>query len=253
MINMKFTNMLNIVIPMAGHGSRFSKVGYDIPKPLIPVKGIPMIQFVLNNLKPSIPHQFIIICQTEHLKKYPLLETIRKVSKDAKIIDINGVTDGALCTVLHAKNLIDNVYPLMIANCDQYIEQPIDNYINTFMNSGLDGFIMTMTATDPKWSYIEFDDHNKISSVIEKKVVSNEATVGIYNFLHGFEFVNMAHEMIKCNDKVNGEFYVAPVYNYFIKKGARIGFMNIGSERNGMYGLGVPDDLDFFNALTDFS
>jgi hypothetical protein len=112
-----------------------------------------------------------------------------------------------------------------------------------------DGLIMTMKANDPKWSYVKLDESGLVRDVVEKKVVSQEATVGIYNYRLGSDFVYAAEAMIENRDVVNGEYYVAPAYNYMIKKNAAIGFYNIGSERDGMYGLGIPEDLEYFNAL----
>ncbi len=241
--------ILNIVVPMAGLGSRFSKAGYELPKPLLDVHGSSMIELVIKNLQPSCPHRFIFICQQEHIKQFGLFERLKSMSDNVEVIAIDSITDGAACTVLLAENFINNENPLMIANCDQYVTILMDHYLTSMQNGAYDGYIMTMTADDPKWSYIGFDSNERINTVVEKKVVSSEATVGIYNFKHGQDFVAAAHEMIDADDRVNGEFYVAPVYNYMIRSGANLGYLNIGSDRNGMYGLGTPEDLEYFNAL----
>jgi dTDP-glucose pyrophosphorylase len=238
--------MLNIVVPMAGHGSRFIRAGYKIPKPLIPVHGKPMIRIVVENLTPSTPHRFIFVCQQEHLDGYELGHLLRGVAPGCEIIPVSQVTEGAACTVLLAKHLIDNDTPLMIANCDQYVDIRIDDYLTELDGQKLDGLIMTMTANDPKWSYVLLDDENNIQGVVEKAVVSNEATVGLYNYRQGRMFVAAAQEMMRHNLRVNNEFYVAPAYNQMIAAGRRIGFFNIGGDRDGMYGLGTPEDLDFF-------
>jgi dTDP-glucose pyrophosphorylase len=239
--------MLNIVIPMAGYGSRFSAAGFKDPKPLIKVRGLSMIESVIANLRPkSIPHQFIFICQLDHLKNYDLADKLLMHDKDAKILSVDSVTQGAACTVLLAKGLIDNINPLMIANCDQLIDCNIDEYINKLNNSSDDGIIMTMNSNNPKWSYVKINNLGKAVMVVEKEVVSNDATVGIYNFRHGFEFVAAAELMISKNLRVNGEFYVAPVYNQLIKSGKSFSCFNIGSEGSGMYGLGTPADLLWF-------
>ena len=134
----------------------------------------------------------------------------------------------------------------MIANCDQYVDMSIDDYLAAMAERGLDGLIMTMTANDPKWSFVRLDDTDRITEVVEKQVISNEATVGIYNFARGSDFVAAADAMIARGERVNGEFYVAPVYNAMIRDGAQLGYYNIGADRAGMYGLGIPDDLDYF-------
>jgi dTDP-glucose pyrophosphorylase len=239
--------MLNIVIPMAGAGSRFKVAGYIEPKPLIKIKGIPMIQIVINNLTPDIEHRFIFICQEKHILEYDLNEKLSKWSPNCKIIGIDGITEGAACTVLFAREFIDNNDALMIANSDQYIDVDINKYLEIIDDNKSDGLIMTMKANDSKWSYIGFDKNNKIDRVVEKEVISDEATVGIYNFKHGKDFVSAANHMILNNQRVNNEFYVAPTYNRLIELNKKIAYFNIGKESDGMYGLGIPEDLIFFN------
>jgi dTDP-glucose pyrophosphorylase len=238
--------MINIVIPMAGHGSRFSNAGYLDPKPLIPVFGQTMIELVIDNLKPSKEHRFIFICHTEHLKSYPLHSLLKKKSPGCEIIEVTKVTAGAACTVLLAKDFIDCEDQLMIANCDQYIDVDIDKYLSILDDSEVDGLIMTMNANDDKWSFIKLNELSEVTLVVEKEVVSNEATVGIYNYQRGSEFVNAAEKMIEKNLRVNNEFYVAPAYNEMIQLGLRIKYFNIGMLDKGMYGLGTPEDLDRF-------
>ena len=110
----------------------------------------------------------------------------------------------------------------------------------------MQGYIMTMNANDKKWSYIKINANGKVSQVIEKKVISNEATVGIYNFSSGLDFVNAAKKMIGKKEKVNNEYYVAPVFNVLINDDYSVGYYNVGEVNHGMYGLGTPEDLDAF-------
>lgn len=240
--------MLNIVIPMAGAGSRFSLAGYKDPKPLIEINNMPMIQVVINNLKPKINHRFIFICQNKHIEQYDLINKLKNWSSDAIVIGIDGLTEGAACTVLCAKEYINSDDELMIANSDQFIDCSIDRYLSKLRDENLDGLIMTMTANDPKWSFVEVENY-LVKRVVEKEVISNEATVGIYNFKHGKDFILSAENMIKSKKKVNNEYYVAPVYNDLIVNNKKIGIYNIGSEANGMYGLGIPSDLELFLSL----
>lgn len=233
--------MLNIVIPMAGRGSRFAEAGYLMPKPLIDVFGHPMIEYVTKNIKPNCEHRFIYICQEEHLKKYGLAEELNRMSPGCEIITIDHITEGAACTVLLAEKFIDNDDALMIANSDQFVDTDINEYIASMGDK--DGLIMTMPANDPKWSFIKYDEDGNVTLVREKEVISNEATVGIYNYKQGKDFVKYAHKMIEKNIRVNNEFYVAPVYNEMIEAGMKIGFCDVGAK---MYGLGIPDDLNYF-------
>lgn len=241
--------MLNIVIPMAGRGSRFQKEGYELPKPLIPVNGRPMIEVVINNLRPRQPHRFIFICLQEHIERYGVVERLRAWAPGCSVVTVDRVTEGAACTVLLAKGEIDNADPLMIANSDQWVDIDINDYLDAMETANLDGLIMTMWADDPKWSFVRFGGDGAICEVVEKEVVSNEATVGIYNYRHGSDFVAAAESMIAKNLRVNNEFYVAPAYNELIDSGMRIGHYNIGREADGMYGLGIPSDLKLFESL----
>jgi dTDP-glucose pyrophosphorylase len=240
--------MLNIVIPMAGAGSRFSEAGFKDPKPLIPVHNMPMIQLIIENLRPLEQHRFIFICQRKHVQLYGLHEKLNDWAPDCKIVEIDGMTEGAACTVLAAAEYINNDSALMIANSDQYVDLDINIYLNNFSNKDIDGLIMTMHADDPKWSFVGLEGE-LVTRVVEKEVISNEATVGIYNFRHGSSFVKAANEMIDLDQRVKGEFYVAPTYNSLIKDGQKIGIYNIGREGDGMYGLGIPADLKKFLLL----
>lgn len=246
--------MINIVVPMAGRGSRFANAGYQTPKPLIPVGGKPMIQWVIENVRPSQPHRFIFICLAEHLTRYPEVpSTLRSLCPGCEIVTVSEVTEGAACTVLLARQYIDNHDALMIANSDQYVELSIDDYLASMEEAQADGLIMTFWSDHPKWSYCGLTEDGRVTKVVEKQVISNEATVGIYNFRHGREFVKAADEMIAANLRVNNEFYVAPTYNQLIQAGSKIVVCRTGREGEGMYGLGTPEDLDYFKQTTVFN
>jgi len=241
--------MLNIVVPMAGRGSRFLKEGYTLPKPLIPIHGKPMIQVVINNIRPSCNHRFIFLCLKEHIDRYNINKKLKKWAPNSEVIVVDSVTEGAACTVLLAKNLINSDHPLMIANSDQWVDLDINKYLKEMDEENADGLIMTMWADNPKWSFVRFNNNGNVCEVVEKKVVSNEATVGIYNYCRGSDFVEAAEKMIKKNFRVNNEFYVAPAYNEMIAKGLKIIVHNIGKVDDGMYGLGIPSDLKKFESL----
>jgi len=241
--------MLNIVVPMAGRGSRFLKEGYTLPKPLIPVHGKPMIQVVINNLKPKAKHKFIFLCLKEHIDQHQIDKKLKQWAPGCRVITVDQVTEGAACTVLLAKKLINNKNPLMIANSDQWVDIDINDYLKSMDDGKADGLIMTMWADDSKWSYVRFDEKGNVVEVVEKQVVSNEATVGIYNYKCGKYFVDAAESMIAKNLRVNNEFYVAPVYNEMIAKNQKLIIYNVGKVLDGMYGLGIPSDLKEFESL----
>jgi NDP-sugar pyrophosphorylase family protein len=242
--------VLTIVIPMAGRGSRFADAGYTTPKPLIPVHGVPMIELVVANLRPSVPARFVFLCQREHIEAYDLDTHLSAIAPGCAVVPVDGITEGAACTVLLAEGEIDPDAPLVIANSDQWVDADPDRPLHRLAAEGLDGLILTMTADDPKWSYVVLDDHDRerVVHVVEKEVVSDEATVGVYVFARGADYVRGAKAMIAADERVNGEFYVAPVYNRLLAEGAVVTYDNVGSEGAGMHGLGIPADLEAFLA-----
>ena len=244
---------MNIVVPMAGRGSRFAAGGYTTPKPLLPLGGRPMVEWIIDNIRPQRNHRFIFLCLADHLSQYPdVPRALSRICPESVIVPVGGVTEGAACTVLLARDLIDSNVPLMIANSDQYVSLDINEYLAAGDRPGVDGHIMTFWSDHPKWSYCRLGANGTVTEVVEKQVVSNEATVGIYNFRKGADFVRAADRMIAEGQRVNGEFYVAPVYNKLIEEGQSILVARTGHERRGMYGLGTPEDFEFFKTTDVF-
>lgn len=240
--------MLNIIIPMAGKGSRFSEAGYAFPKPLIDVAGKTMIEVVINNLKPKIikDFRFVFICQKEHYEKYDLVNVFQNAidGDNFEVVKLNGITAGAACTVLTAKVFIDNKDDILIANSDQYIDFNIDDFIDKARTGDMDGLIQTFESSHPKWSYARVDKDGKVLEVAEKKLISNKATTGLYYFKHGSDFIKGVEDMIRKDCRYNGEFYVCPVYNELIINKKDIFIDNINIDQ--MHGLGTPEDLNMF-------
>ena len=237
--------MINIVIPMAGQGSRFAKAGYKKPKPFIDVDGKPMIVRVLENL--AYPNaRYILIARKEHIEKEAQL--VKQIEKEfnAIFIPIDKLTEGTACTVLYARKYINNNDALLIANSDQIVDMDIANFIDDSSDRKLDGSILTFVDEykDPKWSFAKLNKDNFVTEVKEKVVISEFATVGIYLFSKGREFIDSAIDMIIENDRVNNEFYTCPIYNYSISEGAKIGIYNI--EFIQMHGIGTPEDLNLY-------
>ena len=234
--------MINIVLPMAGDGSRFSNAGFKKAKPFIDVDGLPMITRVLKNLYfPGV--NFYLIVREEHRANEP--GVIREIENQfpVRLIPIQNKTEGAACTVLSARTFIDNDAPLLMANSDQIVDVKINDFVDDCFTRGLDGSIMTFKDKDmnPKWSFAKIGPDQLVVSVKEKEPISSYATVGIYLFSKGKDFVGAAIDMIVRNDRVKNEFYICPVYNYAIRDGKRIGIYDIEPDR--MHGLGTPEDL----------
>jgi beta-phosphoglucomutase-like phosphatase (HAD superfamily)/dTDP-glucose pyrophosphorylase len=230
--------LINIVVPMAGLGSRFSQAGYTFPKPLIDVRGKPMIQAVVENI--SIKGRYIFIVQKEHYEKYNLKYVLNLIAPNCEIVITEGVTEGAACSVLLAKDLINNDEPLIMANSDQILEWDPYKFLYVSMSVGIDGAISTFTNTHPKFSYAKVDDKGFVTEVAEKKPISNVATTGIYFWKAGKDFVKYAEQMISKNIRVNNEFYVAPVFNEAIQDGKKIKTVHC----DVFHCIGTPDDLE---------
>jgi HAD superfamily hydrolase (TIGR01509 family) len=231
---------MNVLIPMAGAGSRFEKAGYTFPKPLIDVRGKPMIQWVVDNL--NVEAKYIFIVQRSHFEKYNLKETLSNFCPNNEIVQIDGITEGAACTTLLAKQYIDRDEPLIIANSDQFVEWDSDEFIYSCSASDLDANILTFNSTHPKWSYAKLNDLGFVTEVAEKKPISDLATVGIYYWRKGSDYVKYAEQMIDKNIRVNNEFYVCPVFNEAIQDNKKVRTYNIDK----MWGLGTPEDLEHF-------
>ena len=231
---------MNILIPMAGAGSRFEKAGYTFPKPLIDVAGQPMIQTVIENL--NLQGKYIFLVRKEHYEKYDLKNLLNLITPNCEIIQIEGLTEGAACTVLKAQELIDNNEPLIIANADQYIKWNSFETISMFNEPDVDGGILTFKSIHPKHSFAKVDGDSFVLEVAEKKPISNDATVGIYYWKRGFDFILYAEQMIEKNIRTNNEFYVCPVYNEAIADGRRIK----ASLVDEMWGMGTPEELNNF-------
>ena len=235
---------MNVIIPMAGRGKRFEDAGYSFPKPLIDVNGKPMIQIIIENLNLTAKH--IFICQGEHVQKFAIHDLMNLLKPDSEIISLNEITQGAAETVLKAKDLINNDDELIIANSDQWIDWNPQHFLSFMRKKDADGGIVTFISTHPKWSYVRINDENLVEEVAEKRPISNIATVGIYYYKHGKDFVKAAEQMMTKNIRTNNEFYVAPVFNEMIASGKKIHIYPIAE----MKGLGTPEDLlRFFNSL----
>ena len=231
---------MNVLIPMAGAGSRFARAGYTFPKPLIEVNGKPMIQVVVENL--NVDAHFIFLVQKDHYEKYNLKQLLNLIAPGCDIIQVDGLTDGAACTTLLAKELIDNDSPLLMANSDQFVEWNSNECLYAFTADGVDGGIITFKATHPKWSFARLGADGFVSEVAEKNPISDNATVGIYYWKKGSDYVKYAEQMISKDIRTNGEFYVCPVFNEAIGDNKKIRVKDIEK----MWGIGTPEDLNYF-------
>lgn len=236
---------IEIVVPMAGLGTRFKNAGYKVPKTLIDVSGKPMIQRVIDNVTPKRhKYHFTFLCNAEHIRRYSLDSELSKYAPHCTVVPVPGTTLGAAATVLLAIDAIDSSMPLLVVNSDQLVEASIDAFLSDAENRQLDGLIMTFPASETRWSYAKVGEDDLVSAVAEKDPISARATAGIYFFSSGNEFIASCQEMIQKDIRTNNEFYVCPVYNELIQRGKRVGVYDIG--RGQMHGLGTPEELEAF-------
>jgi dTDP-glucose pyrophosphorylase len=230
---------MNIIIPMAGEGKRLAHLGY---KPLIQIKGKPMIQWAVESL--GITGDYIFIIKKEFLND--LEPVLNKIVPDCLIIGLDETTQGPAETVLKAKEFINTDEPLITANCDQYIEWNSGDFLKRA--GGYDGCILTYGSSETNGSYCILKDRF-VTKTAEKEVISDIATVGIYYFGKGRDCVTAIESMIKKNIRANNEFYMAPVYNELITKGKKIVTYYLPEVETGIrqvWRIGVPEELDAF-------
>lgn len=231
---------LNVIIPMAGAGSRFTAAGYSFPKPLIDVNNKPMIHHVVDNI--GIEANFIYVVQKAHREEYNLDTLLNLITPDCTIVEVDGLTEGSAVTSLLAKEHIDNDHPLFFANSDQHVVWDPMDFMYEMQETKSDGGIVTFKATHPKWSFAKADENNIVTEVAEKNPISDNATVGFYYWKHGSDYVKYAEQMIEKNIRTNNEFYICPVFNEAIEDGKKIKMY----QADEMWGLGTPEDLQHF-------
>ena len=231
---------LTVLIPMAGAGSRFQQAGYTFPKPLIDVKGKPMIQLVVENL--NIKANYVYVVQKEHREKYNLDTLLNLITPNCKIVEVDKLTEGAACTALLAKEYINKDTPLFFANSDQFVEWDSNEFLYKMNETNADGGIVSFRATHPQWSFAKIDEQGLVTEVAEKNPISDIATVGYYYWKKGSDFVKYAEDMIEKDIRVNNEFYVCPVFNQAIEDCKEIRTFDIPK----MWGLGTPEDLKYY-------
>ncbi len=238
---------INVIMPIAGLGSRFSNVGITTPKPLISLLGKHMVEWAADSLPFIERKNFIFIVRKEHIDSHKIDQELKRLfHPEVKIIVIDHLTEGAACTVLLAKNLINNQTPLIITDCDHYFESKLyEQFIN---DPTIDGVIPVKDVDpEPKWSFCRTNSDMKVIEIAEKKPISRYANIGAYYFKTGEYFVHAAERMIAEDRRVNGEFYIAPVYEMLIEEGKHI---KAALCDRGWW-IGTPEDVEVF--LKDYS
>lgn len=231
------TMSLKLIMPMAGNGQRFFDAGYNRPKPLIDIKGKPMFKRVIDNLGMDVDP--VCIVRQDHVTDYEIDKRIIEHQPNAKIIITPGLTEGAACTVRLATSLF-NSEPMMVANCDQLMVWDDLGFNGLCASEKFKGGIIPTFIPkheEPIHSYVRVDENNEVIELAEKKLISNIATVGVYYFGSESEWCAAHAKQMDNDDRTNGEFYLAPTYNYISYP---VGIYPV----DHMIGMGTPEELD---------
>ena len=240
------TSPIQLIIPAAGAGTRFREVGLSVPKPLIEIGGYPMILWVISNFDLSEGDSVIIVCQKADELPSKLQDYLGGFLCNVDFVEIEGLTTGPASTVELAIPLLNPIWPIVVANSDQYVSGDLSEFMSNVRSANYSGTILTMLASGKKWSYIGRDPNGNISQVVEKIEISAEATVGIYSWAN-LEILRKSIAYLKSNNLlVNNEFYIAPSYNYLIAKNLSISCVSVGHHGDRVHGLGTPGDLNEF-------
>lgn len=235
---------MKVVIPIAGRGSRFTQVGILTPKPLIEVLGIPMVKRAVGSIPFVRSQDLIFIARRDHEAEFGLTKQLNQLfGADITVLFVDQVTQGAACTVLIAKDLINNDQSLLIMDSDHYFKTDLQHRL-THLSPDTDGLILVfkIEANDPKWSFCKVDEQGYVTQVAEKVQISNLANVGCYYFSKGSDYVWAAESMINKQLLINNEYYVAPVYTQLIEAGKKIEIQVVDE----MWEMGNPQDLKYF-------
>jgi len=229
---------MDVVVPIASEDPAFEN-RYDLPKPLVEVRGRPMIRWATSCVEWVDEASYVFPVLETHVEEYDIDDRLRDLyGRDIRLVPIDGMTDGAARTVLRTREHLSSD-ELIVLFGDQYIHAPVRRTIST---SAADGLIAVFTASDPRWSYAKTNERGVVTEVAEKEVISSTATAGLYYFETGTDFVRGAERMIRKDIRTNGLFYVCPVYNELIEMGRRIETFSV----DDMHSLGTLSDVTAF-------
>lgn len=233
--------MINIIIPMAGAGSRFQVAGYDVPKPFIDVNGKMMIEHVLNSIRIPNAKYTLVIQQAFHDKYQEKLDLLAN-KYGVQFIAVEKLTQGAACTALATHEIINNDDTVIFADSDNFFDNDVFKaFVTDAQTRNLDGSLLTFNTDEACFSFAELDNNGFVIRTAEKDPISNHAITGVYLFTHGRDFVRCAINMMIYGDRNKNEYYMSNVYNWAIKAGFKIGVFDI--QKSDWACVGTPQQL----------
>jgi dTDP-glucose pyrophosphorylase len=227
---------------MAGRGTRTEE--YGVPKPLIDIGGKTMVERAVQSLGLTGQYIFIKLWYNNSTWNKQINEAVFRCTTDAVIYEIDKVTEGPACTAIIPRLFIDNDKPLVVTNCDQIMKWNANKFMEWVAQKRDDGVVVTYGKKTKKNSYIRLDEHGYGLEVREKEIISDHSLNGIHYWARGKDFVWSVEEMVRRDERVNGEFYIAPSYNYLIERGMKISTYRILDEQH--FAVGVPEDIDLY-------
>ena len=232
----------NLIIPLAGKGSRFTKAGIYTPKYKLNAGTKKILEWVLSTISVDEYDQAIFLVNKQHQLDFAVDHYIRSIVPNADICILDTFTQGSLSTVLEAESLIrDKSLPVVIHTSDVWFSDSFS--INELDFTSYDGFTITFKSNNSGCSFCKVQD-GYVELIKEKQRISNLANVGVYAF-SSFELLQKyANCMIKDNELTKNEFYIAPIFNRLIDSGLKVSHKSVDI----VHVMGTPDELDFFKS-----
>lgn len=239
------------LIPMAGAGSRFSREGYVQPKPLVPVKGVPLVQRALDSLPPS--SNWITACYADHLGHPQLQAALNVNGRKTNVIRVEQVTEGQACTCLLARDQVDPAQPLLIAPCDASLVYDEKRYAELTADSAVDCLVWTFrnhphaNRHPRQYGWVKTGSHGEVQGIsckhpLGEKVNGDPGIIGAFWFRKAQFFFEAADALIAQNRRINNEFYVDSTIDVLIEQGRQARIFDV----EHYIGLGTPDDVRTF-------
>jgi choline kinase len=232
---------------MAGEGRRFREAGYTIPKMLIEAKGKTLLEWSIDSLPLNLCSRLVFVGLQQHEDEFQLSKKIIALYSDkVKSIHfkfINIITRGQAETAFLARHLVNLSLPLVIFNIDTQFFSATLEY--NLINKNIDGVLGAFHSAEPRFSFAALNEDGFVKETAEKIVISSNALTGLYHFTNPSDFFEATDAAFEKNETTKGEFYIAPLYNYLIKKGRKL-IVDVAEEVNI---LGTPEELKLFLSL----
>ena len=242
---------LQVLFPMGGLGSRFSKIGIETPKPLIPLEkdgGLPMVMKAIQSFSRLSPEnlQLLFVVRKEHNEKHQLQEKILAVNATAKFEVLDHDTRGAVETCLVAESIVDPELPLVVMDCDLFFHSSAyEETILSMQEKGLSGLLLYFQSKANRYSYAQIDSETQlVTKTAEKVPISPNALIGAYGFGSGAIFLKAGRTLMEKT--ISGEmkeYYLSLLYNILLESNLKVKAVPMDE----YHSFGTPDEMALYN------